>query len=402
MTNRRKGFTLIELLVVIAIIAVLIALLLPAVQAAREAARRTQCRNNLKQIALAQHNYHDVNKMFTPGYLYLEKPCAPAFSNKLCGVTSCHYDFNIHVWGEVLLPYMEASPVYRRICETQSIWSPGTFLCNTYTAANSASPCAPCAALTPAAAVIPGYVCPSCPRSQNPFIEQPEFACSLKANGASVCDFTFFTPRLVGASDYRGINQVYHGSVGNAWSFISGKCCSPCCQGVLHVRCCNCGAAHAPGVSIDDIYDGTQTTVLVAEHAGGPDLWIRGGCGVPGGRQSPANLCYIRRLCCGPTAGFKTSNPGGCWACLNNGQEDVRGSNFSGTNFGSNGSNAITCVINCTNEWQRNYAYSFHPGAAGVAMCDGSARMISENISLLTFCALLTYKGHERITDGSF
>ena len=59
--NKRRGFTLIELLVVIAIIAVLIALLLPAVQAAREAARRAQCVNNLKQLALGTHNYHDVN-----------------------------------------------------------------------------------------------------------------------------------------------------------------------------------------------------------------------------------------------------------------------------------------------------------------------------------------------------
>ena len=65
---RRRGFTLIELLVVIAIIAVLIALLLPAVQAAREAARRAQCVNNLKQIGLALHNYHDVKGAFPTGY----------------------------------------------------------------------------------------------------------------------------------------------------------------------------------------------------------------------------------------------------------------------------------------------------------------------------------------------
>jgi prepilin-type N-terminal cleavage/methylation domain-containing protein/prepilin-type processing-associated H-X9-DG protein len=66
---RRRGFTLIELLVVIAIIAVLIALLLPAVQAAREAARRAQCVNNMKQIGLGLHNYHQINDCFPPGGL---------------------------------------------------------------------------------------------------------------------------------------------------------------------------------------------------------------------------------------------------------------------------------------------------------------------------------------------
>ncbi len=68
--NRRLGFTLIELLVVIAIIAVLIALLLPAVQQAREAARRSQCKNNLKQLGIALHNYHDTFSVFPPGGLY--------------------------------------------------------------------------------------------------------------------------------------------------------------------------------------------------------------------------------------------------------------------------------------------------------------------------------------------
>lgn len=104
---RKRGFTLIELLVVIAIIAVLIALLLPAVQQAREAARRTQCRNNLKQIGLAMHNYHDIYNRF-PGLL--------TFGNVING-SAYTYGWN---WGALILPQIDQAPLYNLISVVDS------------------------------------------------------------------------------------------------------------------------------------------------------------------------------------------------------------------------------------------------------------------------------------------
>ncbi|MHC5537181.1 DUF1559 family PulG-like putative transporter [Singulisphaera rosea] len=100
----RSGFTLIELLVVIAIIAVLIALLLPAVQSAREAARRAQCVNNLKQIGLAIHNYHDSFDIFVPGAMATNPSQGwGAWSN------------NGMSWRVLILPQMEQNPIFNSI-----------------------------------------------------------------------------------------------------------------------------------------------------------------------------------------------------------------------------------------------------------------------------------------------
>ncbi|MES2791275.1 MAG: DUF1559 domain-containing protein [Planctomycetota bacterium] len=94
----RKGFTLIELLVVIAIIAVLIALLLPAVQQAREAARRTQCKNNLKQLGIALHSYHDTHSALPPGGIQIFE------GNYQSEAT----------WISMILPYIDQQPLYNR------------------------------------------------------------------------------------------------------------------------------------------------------------------------------------------------------------------------------------------------------------------------------------------------
>ncbi len=99
----RRGFTLVELLVVIAIIGILIALLLPAVQAAREAARRSQCTNNLKQIGLAVHNYHDTFNTFPPGSLRFNIPGINSWSTQ-------HLS-----WRTRILPYLEQQAIYDQV-----------------------------------------------------------------------------------------------------------------------------------------------------------------------------------------------------------------------------------------------------------------------------------------------
>jgi prepilin-type N-terminal cleavage/methylation domain-containing protein len=134
MTNTarlRSGFTLIELLVVIAIIAILVGLLLPAIQKVREAANSSKCRNNLKQLALAAHNYHSANQIFPVG---VGQPDS--------------YGRYTDVFVE-LLPYIEQSAVFDE-------W-------NFYnSAANFGS------LGTPAAATFPILICPSAPNTQNP------------------------------------------------------------------------------------------------------------------------------------------------------------------------------------------------------------------------------------------
>jgi prepilin-type N-terminal cleavage/methylation domain-containing protein/prepilin-type processing-associated H-X9-DG protein len=148
--SRRPGFTLIELLVVIAIIAVLIALLLPAVQAAREAARRAQCINNLKQLGIALHNYHDIVGAFPTSFWRDTVNAAPPPGYPV--------DLNNrHSWFAMILPYIEQTNVYNamnfQIAVGGSFTVPGSATIASCGRWNST------AAMTP----INGLMCPSDP-----------------------------------------------------------------------------------------------------------------------------------------------------------------------------------------------------------------------------------------------
>jgi prepilin-type N-terminal cleavage/methylation domain-containing protein len=414
MRHRRRGFTLIELLVVIAIIAVLISLLLPAVQAAREAARRSQCRNNLKQIGLAAHNYHDVNNCFPPAFTWLLNRttlrkfycscccnCPPQAAGGSC--SDGYNDYNIHTWGERLLLYMEATNVYNKICFNAPIFSPACLssVCGAKYTALNASACSSTGPTLPAAAVIPTYVCPSAPRASNPFLETSGY--STQTSGA-------IPQYFAGASDYsatscvcNGLSCAYDQLAGptdpqGSRSHGGGQAMGDRRLGVLTFDAFR--IQHIP-ISIEMITDGTSQTIFCGELAGRPDLWQRGVKKIAKNQACGGNL-FTCAITSGGGSGAKplNSNPGGCWACIENGWNFLFGSTFDGTNL-SAGSPSNTCAVNCSNEiWGGLYA--FHPGACGIALCDGSARMISENIGLVTFCRLVTYHGNVSTLDSAF
>jgi prepilin-type N-terminal cleavage/methylation domain-containing protein len=408
MRDRRKGFTLIELLVVIAIIAVLIALLLPAVQAAREAARRTQCRNNLKQIGLSIHNYHDVYKQFPMGISVLYNNCCCCVCG--CGIATgwscgCHgakggfllspnrNDYNLHTWPERLLAFMEGGTVYNKICMNAPNFSPiclSSVPCPTaYTYKNSGCPCTdPCAAIRPAAAVIPAFVCPSAPRVNNPFVETNQcWECHLPVfvGPNQPCCPGF--KRLNGAMDY----QAYCRISGNVWNYYRKAIGNPTagCQFRLGIF-----ADKYVGLSIDQVTDGTSTTIFCMELAGRPDWWTRFGKQQLGANGQPPHTAIN---------GYNP-NPGGAWASEHIGDVTIHGSDFTGLNQGNcmNPTNcaAPICFVNCTNEKSTDAIFSFHPGSGGVLMCDGSAHMVSENIGITVFTPLFTPRGHEAVTDN--
>jgi prepilin-type N-terminal cleavage/methylation domain-containing protein len=306
-TRTNRGFTLIELLVVIAIIAILIALLLPAVQQAREAARRTQCRNHLKQLSLALHNYESTHGTFPMSRITIQG--------------------SVNSWSAMTLPFFDQAPLYQQWDFNRS-WNH-----------------APNVAL--AATRMPVWQCPSAPLSSPPPTAQIH---DTARNPAGVKDFTWPTATGgLGPADYGTTNEVRR-------SFYEANGL-PLPGGIQ--RGMPGAMARGEITRVRDITDGMSNTMLVSETSGRPRLYKKNyqQCGTectPNGGfvldgWGWADIDTVSRSINGSANDGTRTNT------------TASSSPFATTIYGR-------CGINCTNSSE---LYSWHVGGVHSSMADG-------------------------------
>ena len=330
--SKRRGFTLVELLVVIAIIGILIALLLPAVQAAREAARRSQCTNNLKQIALGMHNYHDTYKIL-PASLYINGQCS---------------GWRGYSAFTMILPFIEQDTVYQEVVTASRNfwmnWDDGS------------------AAMALARSrVIPPYQCPS--------------------------DSKYPVPNATGWDNGLGCN--YGASNGSTlrWADPNQQ------NGMFRVHNEACGTKKIVEINFADVRDGLSNTLMVSEHLTGDN---NGSTLMPGKSSEPRSAapfggtnwqfptaaemdtwgqaCAAQLVHLG-TNGSQWISPEPTQSVLNTAAPP----NWKWPNCQNNSSGFSSDRDGLFSPRSR------HPGGVNAALGDGSIRFISETIDFNTF-----------------
>jgi prepilin-type N-terminal cleavage/methylation domain-containing protein/prepilin-type processing-associated H-X9-DG protein len=336
--RRPLGFTLIELLVVIAIIAILIALLLPAVQQAREAARRSTCKNNMKQIGLALHNYHEQYNAFPIG----EQGAGWQF-------TWANYRWNAPNWRVSIMPQIDQGALFNTL---------------DFTGNSSFDACRP--GLTAGAGrniklrrhLIPIYKCPS--NSVDPFWYNSEAGPTNNNRDRTMC------------ADYVGIAGATPDPAGRNYGTTPRVCSRQTGYGGIY---CQNGLLTVNRIwNIASAKDGTSNTIIVAEQSG-----------LVGKRNISSNYYggYSGHTDSRTPANFS----GSPWG--------------SGTTTLRYRINQNTAPGGANSTWDGNTILnSSHEGGIHIAMADGSVRFLSENINFTT--ALRLCSKDDRLPVGQF
>lgn len=333
----RKAFTLVELLVVIAIIGILIALLLPAVQAAREAARRMSCTNNMKQIGIAMHNYHDTFKKFPEG----------GVANNPNAATMDATTYYISAYAAIL-PFIEQASL-QSVYDFNLPWQ-------------DQDPTVP-------PVVIPAYVCPSAAVT-NPYTD-PEFDQLAAAAGYNITGYGSAITYLLN----KGAHRIWcrRGAVSNN------------VRGVFDL---------AAGSSFRDIRDGTSNTIMVGEGPIGDNNEVCQGQGCNGSStvsSQPARICWIVPHPHASYIPILTPHISIFGSTL-----DAMNKEYVTESFADN-SSWTDCSTPGTADAVTNFG-SQHPGGANFLFCDGSVHFLSETIDMTIYRGLSTRAGGEAVS----